>query len=248
MVHTVRSGMKAELYFTPAGLTNNDLYGKTVVVIDVLRACTVICTAFAAGCREVIPVNSIGDGSTLLGNLDRDVVLLAGERDGYRVEGFDLGNSPLEFTKDVVRNKTIILASTNGSKAMVLGSSGESMLAASFVNVSAIVDKVASLDDDIAVVCSGKESRFSLEDVVCGGMIIAALGSRSEIANDAAMVAKTLYEAHKDDIASALRTCDHGRYLRSIGFADDIDYAAGIDTIGVLPQWENGRFLVGEAL
>jgi 2-phosphosulfolactate phosphatase len=240
--------MKAELYFTPAGLTDKDLYGKTVVVIDVLRACTVICTAFAAGCREVIPVNSIGDGSTLLGNLDRDVVLLAGERDGYRVEGFDLGNSPLEFTKDVVSNKTIILASTNGSKAMVLGSSGESMLAASFVNVSAIVNKVASLDEDTAVVCSGKESRFSLEDVVCGGMIISRLGNRIEVANDAAMVAKTLYEAHKDDIASLLRACDHGRYLSSIGFADDIDFAAGIDTISILPQWEKARFLVGEAL
>lgn len=240
--------MKVKLYFTPAGLTDKDLIGRTVIVIDVLRACTVICAAFAAGCREVIPVNSIGDGSTLLGNLDRDVVLLAGERDGYRVEGFDLGNSPLEFTKDVVSNKTIILASTNGSKAMILGSSGELMLAASFVNVSAIVDKVASQDGDTALVCSGKDSRFSLEDVVCGGMIVSRLGNKVEVANDAAMVANTLYEAHKDDIASVLRTCDHGRYLSSIGFAEDISFAAGIDTIGILPQWDNGRFLVGEAL
>jgi 2-phosphosulfolactate phosphatase len=248
MAHADRSGMEVRLYFTPAGLTDEDLFGRTVVVIDVLRACTVICAAFAAGCREVIPVNSIGDGSTLLGNLDRDVVLLAGERDGYRVEGFDLGNSPLEFTEDVVSKKTIILASTNGSKAMVLGSSGKSMLAASFVNVSAAVDKVAYLDEDTAIVCSGKKSRFSLEDAVCGGMIISRLGNRVEVANDAAIVAKTLYETHKDDIVSLLRTCDHGRYLSSIGFADDIDFAARIDTIGVLPQWENARFLVGEAL
>jgi len=239
--------MKVELYFTPAGLAEKDVLGKTVVVIDVLRACTVICKAFAAGCREIIPVNSVGDGSALLANLDREVVLVAGERDGYRVEGFDLGNSPFEFTRDVVRDKTIILASTNGSKAMVLGSSGKAMYAASFVNASTIAGALASASGDIVIACSGKESRFSLEDAVCGGMIISRLGDTIGEANDAAMVAKSLYEFHKDDIRSALRNSDHGRYLVSIGFSADIDYAAGVDTIAVLPQWDKGRFVAGAA-
>jgi len=235
--------MKAELYFTYAGLTDQDLLGKTVVVIDVLRACTVICTAFAAGCREIIPVRSVGDGSALLANLDRGVVLLAGERDGYKVEGFDLGNSPFEFTKQVVRDKTIILASTNGSKAIVLGSNGETCLAASFVNISTVVERVTAIDRDIVIICSGKESTFSLEDAICGGMMLSLLKGKVELANDAACVACMLYDNYKNNLVSALRGCDHGHYLASIGFGGDIDYAAGVDTVGVLPRWDNGRLI-----
>jgi 2-phosphosulfolactate phosphatase len=235
--------MKVGLYFTHAGLTENEIAGKTVVVIDVLRACTVVCQAFASGCREVIPVRTVGDASTLAANLDREVVLLAGERYGHKIEGFDLGNSPFEFTKDIVRDKIIILASTNGSKAMVLGSSGASCYAASFVNVTAVVDQIKANGIDTAIICSGKESKFSLEDAICGGMILSILGSQADLINDAAEVALTMYETHKSNLIAALRNCDHGRYLASIGFGYDIDFAAGIDTLRILPAWEHGRLV-----
>lgn len=238
--------MRVELFFTPSGLVEDDLKGKAVVVIDVLRACTVVCAAFAAGCREIIPVKSLGDGSTLLGNLDRDVVLMAGERDGYRVEGFDLGNSPYEFTEDVVKNKTVILASTNGSKAMVLGSSGTVEFAASFVNMSAVVKKLSEMSTDTVVLCSGKDSRFSLEDAICGGMIVSRLRNLITDDNDAAKVAEVLYHEHERDLLSSLRYSDHGEYLSSIGFGADIDFAAGVDTINVLPQLTDGRFLAAD--
>jgi len=239
--------MRVELFFTPAGLAEDDLKGKAVVVIDVLRACTVVCAAFAAGCREIIPVKSLGDGSTLLGNLDRDVVLMAGERDGYRVEGCDLGISPYEFTEVVVKNKTIILASTNGSKAMVLGSSGTVEFATSFVNMSAVVSRLREMRTDTVILCSGKNSRFSLEDAICGGMVVSRLRNMITDDNDAAMVAEMLYQKHESDLLSSLKLSDHGEYLGSIGFGADIDFAAGVDTIDVLPQLVDGRFLAADA-
>ncbi len=238
--------MKIELFFTYAGLTEEDVRGKTVVVIDVLRACTTACAAFRSGCREIIPVESIGDATSLLANLDRDVVLLAGERQGYKVDGFDLGNSPYEFTEDIVRGKVIILASTNGSRALVPGSGGEECMAASFVNVSNVVERIASVGNDIAIVCSGRELHFSLEDTLCGGMIISGLADRAESANDAAVVALALYEERKSSLASALRNSDHGRYLVSLGFSADIDFAAQVDSIGLIPYWDNGRLVVDD--
>jgi len=238
--------MNIDLYFTAAGLSENDLRGKTVTVVDVLRACTVIPTALKAGCKEIIPVKSIGDSSTLLGNLDRDVVVLAGEREGHRIEGFDLGNSPFEFTESVVGGKTVILASTNGSKVLVLGSAGEACVAASFVNVSVIAEEIARIGNDTVIICSGKEHRFSMEDALCGGMIISRLGERADTANDAAQVAKGLYDRYSGDLPGALKSCDHGRYLKSIGFGGDIDYAASVDSVPILPIMRQGRLVNGE--
>jgi len=236
--------MKVELYFTYTGLKEDDLLGKTVVVIDVLRACTVISTAFAAGCREIIPVNSIGAASTLASNLDKDVVILAGEREGHRVDGFDLGNSPLEFTKEVVKDKTVILASTNGTKAIVLGSSGERCLTASLTNISTVSRYLDELNSRTVIICSGKESRFSLEDAICGGMIISKLKSKPEFVNDAVEVAAALASKYEGDVHSALKHCDHGKYLTSIGYAADIEYASRLDELDVLPFWDGGRLVV----
>jgi 2-phosphosulfolactate phosphatase len=235
--------MKVELHFTYAGLSESDLHGKTVVVIDVLRACTVICAAFRSGCREIIPVESAGDGSALLRNLDRAVTILAGERDGHKVDGFNLGNSPLEFTESAVKGKTIILASTNGTPALVLGSSGARMYAASFLNVSRVAEEVVAAGEETVIICSGQESRFTLEDAICGGKMISLLRHKASLVNDAATVARMLFTKHRNDLLSALRNCDHGRYLHSIGFGADLDVAAGVDTAPVLPCWDNGRLV-----
>jgi 2-phosphosulfolactate phosphatase len=235
--------MKIELYFTYAGITEEDLKGRTVVVIDVLRASTVACAAFAGGCKEIIPVETVGDGTNLRGNLDKEVVLLAGERGGYRVDGFDLGNSPLEFTERAVKGKTIILASTNGSKAMLTGSEGGECLVGCFVNLSNAVSRIRSLENDVAILCAGTKLKFSLEDTVCGGMIVDRLLETADPANNAAVVALELYRKYEPDMMSAMMESDHGKFLTSIGFAADLGFASRVDTIPIVPNWDDGRLI-----
>ena len=200
--------MKLELYFTPAGLNGDKISGKTSVVIDILRATTVSAVALYNGARDIIPMASIGDATSMKQKLDHSSVILGGERHGQKVDGFDLGNSPFEYSSAVVENKSIILASTNGSGALIRGSEAETCYSCAFINISAIFEKIIDQKDDIAIICAGNNGGFSLEDALCGGMLVHKLkhadkGFNPE--NDAAWISMGLYEKHKDDLVGALR-------------------------------------------
>ena len=138
--------MKITLFFTPAGIDDDQISGRTAVVIDILRATTTAAVALFNGAREIIPTATLGDATSLKQKLDHSSVLLGGEREGQKVEGFDLGNSPFEYSSKVVENKSIILASTNGSAALLCGSEAENCLACAFINISAVLKQVLSLN------------------------------------------------------------------------------------------------------
>src|SRR6266850_4360450 len=164
-----------EVHFTPAHLDEMQLKDKNIVVIDVLRASTTIATALNNGAKEIIPVSSIENAVKISGNLFGDVTLRAGERNARMIEGFNLGNSPLEYTEDVVRGKTIIFMTTNGSAAIVKGRHAKKLIVGSFVNLSAVVKCLSDLGGDFVIVCAGKENHFCLEDTVCAGKIVTRL-------------------------------------------------------------------------
>ncbi len=229
--------MKVKLYFSPQPLTEAKTRGKVAVVVDVLRASTTICTAIQNGCREVIPVATVGDAAAMRANLDRDSVLVCGEREGLKIEGFDLGNSPSEYSEQVVRNKVLVFASTNGSRAILKCVSSTATVVCGFVNLSMVVDMVRKFDKDVVIVCAGKQGNFSLEDTFCGGAIIDRMLERSgyEISNDAAQVAHMLYKNQSESVESVINQADHARYLIGLGFGGDIAIAASIDSIGVVP-------------
>lgn len=235
--------MEIQLCFTPSSLTRERLKDKVAVVIDVLRASTSICTAIRNGCRAVIPVASLDEAMTLRENLDPDMVLLCGERLGFKVEGFDLGNSPGEYSEATVRDHTLIFASTNGSGAIVGCRSSWKTLVCGFVNLSAVARQVAHFDRDLVIVCSGREGSFSLEDCLCGGMLIdQVMGSgKVRLTNDAAQAAHLLYNHYGDALEETVRGSDHGRYLESLGYREDIRVATDLDTIRVLPVWNEGK-------
>jgi 2-phosphosulfolactate phosphatase len=230
--------MKVKLYFTPTPLSEAKVRGRIAVVIDVLRASTSICTALMNGCREVIPVASVGDAAAMRANLDRERVLVCGEREGIKVEGFDLGNSPAEYSEEVVQNKALIFASTNGSRAILKCSPAYAAYVCGFVNMSAIVDTIKSQGKDIAIICAGKQGNFSLEDTDCGGAVIDRLmesGGDYVISNDAAQVALMLYKNRSGSIESVVKQADHARYLMSIGFGEDVVTSSTLDTCPVIP-------------
>jgi 2-phosphosulfolactate phosphatase len=235
--------MRIESLFTVGEIDEAAVKGKTVVVIDVLRACTTAAYAMHGGCERIIPVASVEAATNLVASLDKKVTLLGGEREGKRIDGFDLGNSPLEYTPDVVKGKTIILATTNGTKAISMSQGAKEILITAFVNMASVVDYLSGLREDVlTIVCAGDSNRFALEDAVCAGMLIDRLCMKNECEfGDGAHAARLLYQMNEETIVSLLRSCHHGVYLDSLGFGDDLDVCSRVDSLKILPVVKDGR-------
>ncbi len=232
--------MRVEVFFTPHQVDEMLLRHRTVVVIDVLRASTTIAQALSNGAKEIIPVTTVESAMKIVGNLFGDVTLLGGERQGKMIEGFNLGNSPSEYSEERVKGKSIVFSSTNGSLAMVKARYAKEMLLCGFVNISAVEKKLRELQRDFTILCSGSAGNFSLEDAVCAGMLIQKLqdsnGTGVEL-GDAGAASVALYKNHSKSIYKMLVASEHGQYLAGIGFAEDLKPCAEVDSIPVLPQF-----------
>ncbi len=245
---TERSDKVVDLFFTPAAVSNERLKGFTTVVIDVLRAATSITMALSNGAREIIPSESIASASEIASGLNRNDLLLCGERDGKLVEGFDLGNSPADYTRDRVRGRTLVFGTTNGTPALIRASVSHRVFLCGFVNMNSVVDKIAGLENPfpLAVLCAGKNLSFAMEDSVCGGMLIDKLTSRLTEKfrlNDAGKAAMILYKDFSGDILSLLRQCNHGEYLIEIGMESDLPICASDSVLPVVPELKDGSFV-----
>lgn len=233
--------MKIDVCFNAHQVDELQLRDKTVVVIDILRASTTVATALANGAREVIPVASIESAVKISGSLFGEVTLRGGERNGKIIEGFNLGNSPQEYTEATVRGKSIIFCTTNGSMAMSKARYARNLVIGSFVNISAVVDFLRELGDDVILLCAGKATAlrsFSLEDAVCAGMIVhrmTAEKSASVELTDSSRAAAALHKAYGKGLLKMLKGSDHGQYLIEIGFASDLKLCAAVDSIPVVP-------------
>jgi 2-phosphosulfolactate phosphatase len=210
--------------------------GSATIVIDVLRATTCIVVALSIGATEVYPAASIPLARKIARSLP-GAPLLAGERSGLRIPGFDLGNSPLEFKSSVVRNHPIVLCTTNGTRAIERFAGNNPLYTTALVNLSAAA-KVCSHYKELCLVCSGKEGRFSLEDAFCAGGLVSALGSRQKVKlDDGSLVCLALWDRYKNDPLKLLQTCNHGIYLQSLGLGADLEFCSQLDTFSKVPSW-----------
>jgi 2-phosphosulfolactate phosphatase len=232
------------LFSTPREVTDDDLRGCSVVIVDVLRSSSTIATALMAGAREVIPVLTPAEGGKLAGRAGRGITLLCGERDGKKIDGFDLGNSPLEYTGERVYGRILIFTSTNGAAAILRARAAEHIYVGGFNNFSAVVKRLVEDRAPIVILCAGKEEQFSIEDFVCGGKFVNALETRLKRAvtlSDGARAAALLHRHFDGTISGLLKTSNHGKYLATLGFQDDIDYCARVDTHPVVPMFVEGK-------
>jgi len=235
--------MKIDLFLTPGGLPASYTKGRRVVVIDVLRACTSLTVALASGAEKVVPADSVEGAKQLLALLDRESTLLAGEQEGVKLPGFDLGNSPGEFRDPRVVGKTLVFTSTNGAPLLARMFDEVERPLLSFVNVRAVEEYLEAVRDaELTIVCAGQSGGFSLEDAVCGGMLCARLSRLGEHDyNDGARAALLLYENHRSDLAGLMRTCSHGRFLAELGLTEDLEEATRVDSIQIVPVVREGR-------
>jgi len=236
--------MKLECYIVPSEVTEASLRGKIVVIVDVLRSCTTVAHALLNGAEKIIPAATVEAATKFMSSLDRGSTLLCGEREGKKVHGFDLGNSPLEYTRAIVEGKTLVFASTNGTKLMTKGQKAQEQLLCAFVNVGKVVERLRPEGPEPVIVCSGTNGQFSLEDTVCAGMVASRLGETlpgTWELNDGARAAITLFEKFGGDIYRMLHDSSHGRYLLSLGFGLDIEVCARTDSVPILPVLREGR-------
>jgi 2-phosphosulfolactate phosphatase len=236
--------MKIDVYFTPQEIGEERLKDQLAVVVDVLRFSTTICAALAAGAKEIIPAESVASAIQLASILTRDAILLCGEREGKLIQGFNLGNSPLEYTPKAVKNKTLIFGSTNGSPSVVRTRLARRTLICSFVNLASVVENLDGASDPIHVICAGKLGQFALEDAVCAGHVLSELQKRKGLQlelSDGAIAALMLYERHQNALAEVVAQSQHGRYLAGIGMQADLPFCAEVNRIPILPIYKDGK-------
>lgn len=237
--------MDAEVFLTYSSVSEEDVRGRTVVVIDVLRACSTIVTALDRGARAVMPVADMEQAGKIAGNLDPEVYRLGGERDGEKIDGYHLGNSPLEYTREAVGKRDVILNTTNGTRALSRCTEAKHLVAACFLNANRVVEFVRKADDEVTIVCAGRQNRLALEDTLCAGLLLDRLWDHDEpdVVTDSAHTAFTLYQTDRDDLSSALRGANHAEVLVQKGYQDDLDYCFRTDVLPVLPYYSENRLL-----
>ena len=232
--------MRIDVYATYEEVTLEMIRSRLVVVIDLLRATTTIIQAIESDADMVIPVCEISQ-AVALAHLHRSRVLLAGERKGQRIEGFDLGNSPQTMTPEAVRGKTLVITTTNGTCALERVKDAHIVLLGALANKSAIAECIASLNLDVSIVCAGTEGRFSADDIYCAGAIINSLRKLTESLelSDLARVAASYYQSARNDRTLVASSWHYSRLVR-MGFEEDVEFCFMEDSTGVVPVYKNG--------
>lgn len=243
--------MKISVIPTAQQAQGVDFSGKTAVVIDVLRATSVITTALDNGAREVVPVKTVEEAQSLYAQSDASQALRGGERNAVKIEGFDLGNSPLEYKKKAVEGKTLILTTTNGTNAINNTKGADVVVLACFRNATAVAEHILGRlpqcdrhTHDIVIVCAGTEGRFSMDDGLCAGMLIELLKRKTEVeTDDFGLLLNRSYNESKSNLFSALSDCYHLRRLFTLGFYDDIKFCLETNCTETVPVLKGGKIV-----
>ncbi|HET9796676.1 MAG TPA: 2-phosphosulfolactate phosphatase [Gemmatimonadaceae bacterium] len=236
--------MRIEVQFGVQQLAQADVQGRVVAMIDVLRASTTVAAALANGARTIIPLENSEEVATRSKQFERGAVLLAGERRMLRMDGFDLGNSPLEHTREQVEGKTVLLTTTNGTHALLAVQGARDVVVASYVNLTAVCAMLRAAlrgGADITIVCAGQDRQFALEDAACAGRYVSQIVKRlhSVELNDAALASSLIDRRYGDNLMRLFETAAHGRALAAAGFEEDLAACAAVDSYPVIPIYQD---------
>jgi 2-phosphosulfolactate phosphatase len=213
------------------------------VVIDVLRATSTIVTALDNGAACIIPVRETDEAIGVMRRIGRERVLLCGERNSRSIEGFDLDNSPASYAPARVAGKTLVLTTTNGTRALTDAARDATVVyCAALLNRAAIVQRLAAAGGEARLQCAGSEGEPSFEDILCAGAIVDALLKldKTLAITDAARAAATVYAVNAKRLTTAIASGTHARSLIAAGFAGDIAACARIDVSECVPLYVDG--------
>jgi len=235
--------MKVDVVFTADDIREEKIEGKNVVVIDVLRATSVMVTALARGVEEIHVFKGVEE--VFEAGRGQKEAILCGERRGVKVEGFDYGNSPLEYGEEVA-GKKMYMTTSNGTKALVGSTKGRRVFTGSFLNLDAVVKKVLDEEEDLVAVCAGTDGEFSLDDALCAGMLVDGVVGAiagAELTDSAIAVRRIAMGSQEPKVS--LKGSGHYSYLESIDFHEDLDYCLSLNLYDIVPEYRGGVVRVG---
>jgi len=224
---------------SPLFLKTLPVKGSIVVVIDILRATTSMCVAFGNGALEIIPLESIEECRAF----KEKGYLIAGERDGKMIEGFDMGNSPFSFMGEHIKNAKIAMTTTNGTKCIHASKKAHQILIGAFVNMSSIIHYLKSQQRDVILLASGWKDKMNLEDTAFGGAVALELENEFTPTEDSTRIAMTLYEAMQKDKRFFIKNATQYDQIMGLNIVEDVKYCLRRDLHQVLPIYQNGRLV-----
>lgn len=232
---------RLEVCLSPALLHLYDVKNSIVVIIDVLRATSTICTALYNGAAKIIPVATVEECVNIGRQLD---AITAGERDGKIAEGLRHGNSPFEYSREFIEGKVMVLTTTNGTKLLHMAKDAVQIVTGSFPNISAVCDYLVAQKQHVILGCAAWKDRVNLEDTLFAGAVVSRIREHFEVNDDAAIGAETMYEAAKNDLFAAMQDATHFKRLSNFGLEKDIRYCLTPDGANVLPVLKDGVLVI----
>lgn len=230
-----------EVCLSPALLHLYDVKNSIVVIIDVLRATSTICTALYNGAAKVIPVASVEECV----NIGRQLkAITAGERDGKIAEGLAYGNSPFEYPRDFIEGKTVVLTTTNGTKLLHMAKDAIQIITGSFPNLSAVCEYLIAQGQNVILGCAAWKDRVNMEDTLFAGAVVSRIREHFSVNCDSALAAETLYNTARNDLFGFMKQASHFQRLSRYGLEKDIQYCLTPDGANVLPVLKNGELVV----
>jgi len=230
---------KIEVALTPALLPLYDVENSIVVVIDIFRATSSMCYGIENGADAIIPVSQVEE---CIAYAEKGY-LIAAERNGEVVEGFDFGNSPFSYTAEKVAGKTVVLTTTNGTHAIHLSRKAKSIVIGSFLNLSSLATWLKDQQENILLVCAGWKNKFNLEDTVFAGAMVDKLKGDDFRIDDSAIAAADLWELAKDDLGGYLAKTSHSERLKKLGIEEDIAFCLNVDMTTAIPVLDGEKLV-----
>lgn len=236
---------KPTLYtcLSPALLNLYDLKNAVVVIIDVFRATSTIASVLKNGAKCIIPVDTVAKAIAISKKID---AIAAGERDGQIAEGLQHGNSPLEYNREFIGGKTLVLTTTNGTKLlqMALDNNADTIISGSFPNLSSVCKFLMEQNKNVVLGCAGWKDRYNIEDTLFAGAVISRIKEHFTIHCDSSLTAELLYETNKNDIIGfAPKLTHYHRLVDRFGLIEDINFCLTPDSADVLVVYEEGKLI-----
>ena len=244
MEQQIENKKTIEVCFTPI-LYPYKLIKKdfVVIIVDVLRATTTICTAFQNGAKAIIPIANVED----INKYKNNGFIIAGERDGIKLENADLGNSPFNFTKEIVADKTIVITTTNGTQAIEMAKDADSIVIGSFLNLNAIGNWITEQNKNVIILCAGWKNKFNLEDTLFAGALVEylsdSLNFNLNLSCDSAIAALDLWTIAKEDLLDYVEKTSHRHRLKRMVLDDVIEYCFTPNISEVIPAYIDGKLI-----